>query len=176
MPPRRRPRPAGARTDLPPLKIIRKIFLLQLGYYAAATALILFTTLVYGTAFSFDLLLNWDAVRGDTTIGWILGLVWMLNSLLWYYSLLSFVAELSSKMMAYVDTTSQCNSPSPPCLAVQTHPRFRLHHTLRPPHRNIPLHTLHPRKLALVGSPMRQCSPDDLPGHVGLSVARTAAH
>ena len=83
MAPRRRPRPS-ARTDLPPLGIVRKIFLLQVGYYAAATALILFTTLVYGTAFSFDLVLNWDVLRGDTTIGWILGLVWMLNSLLWY--------------------------------------------------------------------------------------------
>lgn len=83
MPPRRRPRQAGARADLPPLKIIRKIVLLQLAYYATATVLILFTTLVYGTAFSLDLVLSWDALRGDTTIGWILGLVWMLNSLLW---------------------------------------------------------------------------------------------
>ena len=82
--PRRRPPPAGARTDLPPLGIVRKILLLQLGYYLTATALILFTALVYGRPFSFDLLLNWDAIRGDTTIGWILGLVWMLNSLLGY--------------------------------------------------------------------------------------------
>ncbi|KAE8380022.1 integral membrane protein S linking to the trans Golgi network-domain-containing protein [Aspergillus bertholletiae] len=80
MPPRRRP-PAGARTDLPPLKIVRKIAILQLAYYASATALILFTTLVYGTPFSLDLVLNWDSLRGDTTIGWMLGLVWILNSL-----------------------------------------------------------------------------------------------
>ncbi|PYI25524.1 hypothetical protein BP00DRAFT_490845 [Aspergillus indologenus CBS 114.80] len=80
MPPRRRPPPAGARTDLPPLKIVRKIALLQSAYYVSATALILFTTLVYGTPFSFDLVLNWNALRGDTTVGWMLGLVWMLNS------------------------------------------------------------------------------------------------
>lgn len=84
MPPRRRAPPAGARTDLPPLKIIRKIVLLQLAYYVTAAVLILFTTVVYGTAFSLDLVLSWDALRGDTTIGWILGLVWMLNSLLWF--------------------------------------------------------------------------------------------
>lgn len=84
MPPRRRPPPAGARTDLPPLKIIRKILVLQAAYYVTATALILFTTLVYGTAFSLDLVLSWDALRGDTTLGWMLGLVWMLNSFLWY--------------------------------------------------------------------------------------------
>lgn len=78
-----RRRVAGVGPDLPPLKIIRKIFLLQIAYYASATVLILFTTVVYGTSFSMDSLLNWDTVRGDTTIGWLLGLVWMLNSLIW---------------------------------------------------------------------------------------------
>ncbi|KAB8228325.1 integral membrane protein S linking to the trans Golgi network-domain-containing protein [Aspergillus alliaceus] len=81
MPPRRRPPPGRARTDLPPLKIVRKIVILQLAYYVSATALILFTTLVYGTQFSLDLVLSWDSLRGDTTLGWMLGLVWMLNSL-----------------------------------------------------------------------------------------------
>lgn len=80
MPVRRRA--AGrARTDLPPLKIVRKILLLQLAFYVSGTALILFTTLVYGTPFSLDLIFSWDAVRGDTTVGWMLSLVWMLNSL-----------------------------------------------------------------------------------------------
>ncbi|KAL4779005.1 integral membrane protein S linking to the trans Golgi network-domain-containing protein [Aspergillus varians] len=92
MPPRRRP-PAGARTDLPPLKIVRKILLLQTAYYATATALILFTTLVYGTAFSLDLVFSWNALRGDTTIGWMLGLVWMLNSFLSVIVLLLLVTR-----------------------------------------------------------------------------------
>ncbi|GES58318.1 protein sys1 [Aspergillus terreus] len=93
MPPRRRAPPAGARTELPPLKIVRKIVLLQLAYYASATALILFTTLVYGTPFSLDLILKWDSLRGDTTIGWMLGLVWMLNSVLGVIFLLLFVVR-----------------------------------------------------------------------------------
>ncbi|PLN80456.1 integral membrane protein S linking to the trans Golgi network-domain-containing protein [Aspergillus taichungensis] len=80
MPVRRRRAAGGGRSELPPLKIVRKILLLQLAYYASATVLILFTTLVYGTPFSLDLVLNWDAIRGDTTIGWMLGLVWVLNS------------------------------------------------------------------------------------------------
>ncbi|KKK21213.1 hypothetical protein ARAM_003989 [Aspergillus rambellii] len=96
MPPRRRPPPAGARTDLPPLKIVRKIFVLQAAYYVSAAALILFTTLVYGTAFSLDLVLSWDAIRGDTTLGWMLGLVWMLNSLLWWVLLYYLVYFASS--------------------------------------------------------------------------------
>ncbi|KAL5335721.1 integral membrane protein S linking to the trans Golgi network-domain-containing protein [Aspergillus crustosus] len=93
MPPRRRPPPAGARTELPPLKIIRKILILQAAYYVTATALILFTTLVYGAAFSFDLVLSWDALRGDTTLGWMLGLVWMLNSLICVIFLLLLVSR-----------------------------------------------------------------------------------
>lgn len=89
MPPRRRPPRPGALTELPPLKIIRKILLLQILYYVSATVLIVFTALVAGTAFTGDLILSWQTVRGDTTIGWMLGLVWMLNSFIWY--VLSFL-------------------------------------------------------------------------------------
>jgi hypothetical protein len=83
MPPRRR-HTAGARTDLPPLLIIRKILLLQVAWYVCATVLILFTTAVYGAPFSLDLVFGWDYLRGDTTVGWILGLVWILNCFIRY--------------------------------------------------------------------------------------------
>ncbi|KAJ5155999.1 hypothetical protein N7492_008802 [Penicillium capsulatum] len=89
---RRRP-PAGSRNELPPLKIIRKILLLQVAYYVCATALILFTTLVYGAPFSIDLIFGWDSIRGDTTIGWMLGLVWMLNCVISVIFLLLFVSR-----------------------------------------------------------------------------------
>ncbi|KAJ5095571.1 hypothetical protein NUU61_004927 [Penicillium alfredii] len=92
MPPRRRA-PAGARSDLPPLKIIRKILLLQVVYYVCATVLILFTTVVYGAPFSLDLIFGWDSLRGDTTIGWMLGLVWMLNCFISVIFLLLFVSR-----------------------------------------------------------------------------------
>lgn len=84
MPPRRRPPRPGALTELPPLKIVRKILLLQALYYVSITALVLFTTLVAGTVFSLDLIFGWDSLRGDTTVGWMLSLVWILNSFLWY--------------------------------------------------------------------------------------------
>ncbi len=84
MPRRRRPPRAGALTDLPPLKILRQIVLLQSAYYICATILILFTTLVAGKVFTFDLILSWRSIRGDTTVGWTLGLCWMLNSVLGY--------------------------------------------------------------------------------------------
>ncbi|GKZ75739.1 integral membrane protein of the Golgi [Aspergillus niger] len=93
MPPRRRAPRAGSRTDLPPLKIVRKILLLQVAYYVTATALILFTTVVYGTPFSLDLVFSWNALRGDTTIGWMLGLVWLLTSGIGVIFLLLLVAR-----------------------------------------------------------------------------------
>ncbi|KAJ5551167.1 hypothetical protein N7535_000890 [Penicillium sp. DV-2018c] len=92
MPARRRP-PAGSRTELPPLKILRKIFLLQTAYYVSAAVLILFTTVVYGAPFSLDLIFGWDSLRGDTTIGWMLGLVWMLNCFISVIFLLLFVSR-----------------------------------------------------------------------------------
>jgi len=57
---------------------------LQLAFYACAAVLILFTALVAGKEVSLDLLLSWRSLRGDVTVGWMLGLVWMLNSLIWY--------------------------------------------------------------------------------------------
>jgi hypothetical protein len=83
---RRRPPRPGALTELPPLKILTQIVLLQAIWYLAATALILFTALVAGKKFSFDLVLNWRSLRGDTTVGWMLGLVWLLNSVIGFVS------------------------------------------------------------------------------------------
>ena len=80
--PRRRPPRAGALTELPPLKILVKIALLQVAYYASATILILFTSLVFGEKFKLDLIFDWRTIRGDTTVGWTLGLCWMLNGLI----------------------------------------------------------------------------------------------
>lgn len=84
MPRRRRPPRAGALTDLPPLKIFTQIVLLQAAYYVSAIVLILFTVLVAGQRFHLDLIFDWRSLRGDTTVGWMLGLVWMLNSLVRY--------------------------------------------------------------------------------------------
>ncbi|KAH7134672.1 integral membrane protein S linking to the trans Golgi network-domain-containing protein [Dactylonectria estremocensis] len=76
---RRRPPRAGALTELPPLKIASQIVALQALYYAAALVLFLFTALVAGSGFSFGLVFGWEAVRGDTTAGWMAAFVWMLD-------------------------------------------------------------------------------------------------
>lgn len=90
---RRRPPRPGALTELPPLKILTQIVILQAIWYAAATALILFTALVAGKHFSFDLVLSWRSLRGDTTVGWMLGLVWLLNSLIGVISILFLISR-----------------------------------------------------------------------------------
>lgn len=79
MPRRRRPPRAGALGELPPLKIAAQIATLQALFYVAALALMLFTTLVAGTSFSLDLIFSWDRVRGDTTQGWLMAFVWILD-------------------------------------------------------------------------------------------------
>lgn len=95
MPPRRRKPPrAGALTDLPPLKITRSIILLQVSYYLIATILILFTTLVAGQQFSLALVLDWRTVRGDNTVGWMLGVAWLSVSILAYEWSTSFYLML----------------------------------------------------------------------------------
>jgi len=61
------------------LKIAGQIVALQALYYAAALILMLFTALVSGRGFSADLIFGWDAVRGDTTQGWLISFVWILD-------------------------------------------------------------------------------------------------
>jgi hypothetical protein len=73
-----------ARRRRPPLKILSQIVLLQTIWYTFGTVLILFMALVAGAHFDMDMVLSWRSLRGDTTVGWMLGLVWMLDSFLGY--------------------------------------------------------------------------------------------
>lgn len=76
---RRRPPRAGALTELPPLKIAGQIALLQVIYYFASLVLIMFTALVSGSGFSMTLVFGWQGVRGDTTHGWLMAFVMLLD-------------------------------------------------------------------------------------------------
>jgi hypothetical protein len=82
---RRPPRP-GALSDLAPLPILKKIVLLQIAYYVSVVVLIVFSLLVAGKPVNADLILNWRSLRSDTTVGWMLALVWLLTSLLRFVS------------------------------------------------------------------------------------------
>ena len=76
---RRKPPRAGALSDLQPLKIAAQMAALQVLFYAAALVLMLFTALVAGLRFGPDMILGWDRVRGDTTQGWVMAFVWVLD-------------------------------------------------------------------------------------------------
>ncbi|KAG6012217.1 hypothetical protein E4U41_005369, partial [Claviceps citrina] len=76
---RRKPPRAGALTELQPLRIATQIAILQALYYLTAETLMLFTALVGGMGFSLDMVLGWNDVRGDTTQGWLLSFVWLLD-------------------------------------------------------------------------------------------------
>lgn len=80
--PRKRLRRPGALADLQPLRIATQIVVLQVAYYVGAAVLVVFTALVAGKELNLDLLFSWRSLRGDTTVGWMLGLVWLLNSLI----------------------------------------------------------------------------------------------
>ncbi|RKF63777.1 Protein SYS1 [Erysiphe neolycopersici] len=76
---RRPPRP-GALNEHSPLKIFTQIVIVQLVYYLSAFALIIFSALVAGKRFNLDLIFDWHSLRGDTTLGWMLGVIWVMNS------------------------------------------------------------------------------------------------
>ncbi|KAK3990855.1 putative integral membrane protein [Cladorrhinum sp. PSN332] len=91
---RRRPPRPGAISELPPLKILSQILALQALYYLFAFILLLFTALVAGTPFSLDLVFGWSQLRGDTTQGWLLGFVWILDGgLLIALSIISLISR-----------------------------------------------------------------------------------
>ncbi|KAM0281123.1 hypothetical protein ACHAQH_003702 [Verticillium albo-atrum] len=79
MPRRRRPPRAGAVAELPPLRLATQIATLQALYYVGAIILMLFTALVAGASFTLDFVFGWEAVRGDTTQGWLCGFVLILD-------------------------------------------------------------------------------------------------
>lgn len=166
---RRRPARPGALADLAPSKILAQIVILQILYYAVAAALILFTAIVAGNKVTADLLLSWKSIRGDVTTGWMLGLCWMMDSLIWY----SFQGMTLKGLAA---NNLQCHIPTPLHCPIKTCTRLRPHHSLHQPHRYLTLHESSPDRVLLVGSSNRQCFAHDSPRSLGLPMERAQAH
>lgn len=78
MPRRRRPPRAGAVAELPPLKILAQIALLQACFYVACLVLYPFACVVGGWSFSWSLVFGWNGIRGDTSRGLVMGFVLVL--------------------------------------------------------------------------------------------------
>ncbi|KKF93414.1 Protein SYS1 [Ceratocystis platani] len=76
---RRRARRPGAISELPPLRILTQLALLQALYYAVALVLTVFSSLVAGQPWKPALVFGWADVRGDVTTGWLLALLMVLD-------------------------------------------------------------------------------------------------
>ncbi|EFX03397.1 integral membrane protein [Grosmannia clavigera kw1407] len=98
---RRRPRRSGALTELPPLRILTQMAILQALFYTVAVLLMLFTALVSGRSFSFDLVLGWESVRGDTTQGWLVAFVWLLTGGLFSSIVIVLVVQRSKLVLDF---------------------------------------------------------------------------
>ncbi|KAI4171855.1 MAG: hypothetical protein LQ343_003932 [Gyalolechia ehrenbergii] len=90
---RRRPPRPGRLQILSPLRILTQILTLQLLHYLIGTVLILFTALAAGKHFNADLVLDWRSLRADTTVGWTLGLCWVLDAGASVIFILLFIAR-----------------------------------------------------------------------------------
>ncbi|VVT46734.1 uncharacterized protein SAPINGB_P001360 [Magnusiomyces paraingens] len=67
---------------LAPRHIFWQIVTLQLIYYGIGLLLILFTCMVAGRPpFSLKLVFSWSPVRHDTTVGWTLVMLWLLDTI-----------------------------------------------------------------------------------------------
>ncbi|KAK0870378.1 hypothetical protein LTR87_013331 [Friedmanniomyces endolithicus] len=90
----RRPARPGALKDLAPLRILTQIALLQLSYYLVAIILIAFISVVgTGQRPALKNFFDWRELRGDVTKGWMLGLCWMLDSLVTVIPILLLIAR-----------------------------------------------------------------------------------
>ncbi|CAK7273769.1 hypothetical protein SEPCBS119000_005827 [Sporothrix epigloea] len=79
---RRRPRRSGALGELPPLKLLSQIVLVQTVLYFSLTALLFFTERISGRPFTFNLVFGWDGIRGDTTEGLVTAFVFVMAAAL----------------------------------------------------------------------------------------------
>lgn len=181
--PRRPPPPPHALTTLSPLRLLTQILTLQLLYYLCTTTLILFTALTAGKPFTPDLVLSWRSLRGDTTVGWTLGLCWMGGSfcgsvsfpLLCSLSFFDCFGE-SWKLTSNVIHTQQRDPPALPHRALETSPRLRALPPRHPPARNVAVHAQSARELAVVGAHECERGADDGRGRVELSVEGAEAY
>lgn len=82
---------------LAPRRLFVQILELQLCYYAIGLVLITFTLVVSGIPFEFDYVFSWKPVRADTTLGWVLSLIWLLDT---FFSVLAMTVIVGRSRLA----------------------------------------------------------------------------
>lgn len=163
--PRRLPSPPSPLSTLTPLRILTQILTLQLLYYLCTTTLILFTALTAGKPFSPDLILSWRSLRGDTAVGWTLGLCWLGGSFCGYV-----YPSLHSPRISCADGTWKGYITIATNSALKTRPRLRTHAPPNPPDHRIVVLEIPADECAVVGAECRERGADDHGWGVELSV------
>jgi len=163
MPPRRkRPPRAGALTELPPLKILRTILLLQTSYYAVALILLLFTVLVFGQKFSIGLVFDWNNIKRDSTLGWLIAIVWLLIAFFTYATPL--------KHQNAEANWCQGNTTAPASITIEARSRLCFDDTFLAFDHHFLVHESDTNELALVGTTDSELGLAGVFGCLGLQV------
>ena len=87
--------------SLAPKRLFYQIILLQVVYYILGLIFIAFYYIVSGNPFTFEVVFSWEPVRLDTTIGWTLSLLWLLDT---FFSVLAMTVIVGRSKLA-VDFT-----------------------------------------------------------------------
>ncbi|KAG5360525.1 Protein SYS1 [Yarrowia sp. B02] len=66
--------------QLTPLSLLKQILLLQTIYYTIIVILVGFSCWVSGDAFHLGLIFDWHSVHYDTTIGWTISMLWLIDT------------------------------------------------------------------------------------------------
>jgi hypothetical protein len=82
---------------LSPRQLLKQILVMQSIYYFIGFVLILFMSLVSEQAFSLRLIFSWEPVRNDTTVGWTLVLLWLLDT---FFSVLALTIVVGRSKLA----------------------------------------------------------------------------
>lgn len=78
-------------------RLLKQIMALQIIYYVMALVLICFSYIVGGENFSFRTILSWEPVRFDTTWGWTLCMLWLLDT---FFSVLAMTFVVGRSKLA----------------------------------------------------------------------------
>lgn len=82
---------------LAPRQLLQQILVMQGIYYLIGFILILFTCIVSGDSFTMSMVFSWEPVRIDTTMGWTLFLLWLLDT---FFSVLGLTVVVGRSKLA----------------------------------------------------------------------------
>lgn len=82
---------------LAPRQLFQQILVMQGIYYFIGFILILFTCIVSGDPFTLKMVFSWEPVRIDTTMGWTLVLLWLLDT---FFSVLALTVVVGRSKLA----------------------------------------------------------------------------